>query len=90
MSKEKQIIKIDDNYTIEIDSICVYLRYEYVTDLINKKTGKPIITKKHTYHPNIKEALKYYVNDSINYADGILDILKRLDEIEKKILNLQL
>lgn len=86
----KNKIILDSNYTIEVDNICVMLYYQKPTDKINPKTGNKITERNHWYYPNIKEALKAYINDSITHSNSIDEIISKIKLLEDKIDKLKI
>ena len=78
-------IKLDDKFEIEATKLCWILKYESPTGLINKKTGKEIISRKQTYYPNINDALKKYVDLNLEPHKNATSILKAIKELHTKI-----
>lgn len=80
-------MKIDNNYSLQISKDCVNLKYE--SEYINEK-GKTVKQKDNWYYPNVKMALKKYVNECVSYASNIDEIISKIEEVETKIDNLKL
>lgn len=80
------VIKIDDDYTIFADNVCVTLKFSKVVG-VNKETGKEIVSTRSTYHGNIRQALKEYMHQSIvdSRPSSIEQILSEIKRIENKI-----
>lgn len=84
-------IKLDENWSIETQADNVCLKYKKIKTIKrkNKKTDQEEeaeVTEKNEYHyPSIKLALKKYLNESQKDCTTIQDVLKRIDEVEKKI-----
>lgn len=71
-------MKLDEFYTLEKESIGWHLtRLEYGD--INPDTGKPIMSKKDTWHATMRNALVHYVDESLNPNKPVLDLLDQLN-----------
>ncbi|MFA5299663.1 MAG: hypothetical protein WC389_15855 [Lutibacter sp.] len=79
-------MKLDKNYSIEKDAYNWILRYESIGG-INKKTGKPIVTKNETYHGALKFALFAYLDSVLNPSSDIKELLSAINEAETRIIN---
>jgi len=77
-------MKIDDYYTLENDSNCWTLSYREESGF-NKKTGRPIVSQRNTYHMTIKQALMRYIDDQLKDCEQLNEIIKRIDDAEKRI-----
>lgn len=87
----KNIIKIDDEYTIEATPNQCTLHYESAPFKKATKSGdKMVTTKDKWYYSNLKQALVKYVSIRGSEAENLLGVLKRLDELEKLVLNLSI
>lgn len=80
------VIKIDDDYTIIADNVCVTLKFSKAVG-VNESTGKEIISTRQTYHGDIKQALKEYLNQAIvdSHPETIEQVLNEIIRIENKI-----
>lgn len=78
-------IKLDECYSISTARDSATLKYACVSDRINEKTGKPIISKDTWYFGSISLALKKYLLESAADNDDVKQILKRIDEVEALI-----
>ena len=79
---------IDDNYEIIKDGDCIILRYE--SKVLSQLTNKMITSKDTWYFPNVKLALKKYLNQKVDASDEISNILEAIEKVEEKIDNLKL
>lgn len=85
------VIKIDENFSIEIDSNNFTLKKEVKTGKFNDK-GNEIISSDQWYCSNITRALKRYVHESMRELEELTDVkgvLSKIDELETKINNLK-
>lgn len=78
-------IVLDDCYSLECSSDCVTLKYSYVTEQFNEKTGKMVTSSERWYYPTISLALKKFLQESAADNTGVMQILKRIDDVEKLI-----
>jgi len=77
---------IDDNYRILDDDNNVILQYH--EDRIKTKLDGSKETYEFTdnyYYPNLKHALKSYVNKSLKYNELLVDVLFEIKRVENKI-----
>jgi len=81
-------IKLDDEFTLESDINNWTLKYCKEGD-INPETGKPTITKWESYHGDLKFALIKYLNSAPKDAGDVLHLMKRINDVENRILNLK-
>ena len=81
-------MKIDENYSMLVTKDFVHLHFTKEGEL--NIDGNPIITKNDWYYPNIKLALKKYLNTKITDCENISEILDKIAEVEKNIDNLRL
>lgn len=79
-------MKIDEEYYIEIDSLCWTLIYERTK--YNEEKGKNITTTNRTYHSSLKQALNTYVDSALKPVPDVTMVIKALGEMETKIENL--
>lgn len=76
-------IKIDENFSMKIDAHNINLCYES-EEKINKD-GKRYRSSSTTYHPNVKLALKTYVQKSLEQENSIQAMINKIDFLEDKI-----
>lgn len=76
-------IKIDDNFCMKIDAYNVNLYYES-EEKINKD-GKRYKSTDTTYHPNVRQALKAYIQKSLEQENSIQELINKIDFLEDKI-----
>jgi hypothetical protein len=77
-------MKLGQHHTIERDPCCFILKYREDKG-INKKTGKPIIASKNTYHASIMQAIETYVSDVANVDGEIKDLIESLEQVKQTI-----
>lgn len=73
---------LDKHYRLEKDPNCWILRYE------KKRTngdGKIITSKDHWYFPNMKLALKKYVDHSLMPCETVKEVISKIDMLNAKI-----
>ena len=79
-------MKLDDNYLLVYDESNVVLRYEENRIRIKKdKTKEPYLFNEDRYYPNVKTALKAYLNISLKGSTSVKDIINRIEKAEKMI-----
>lgn len=73
-------LELDENYSIEITTNDFYLKYE------NKylKDGKEVKSKNGWSYPNLKLALKKYLEES-QKEDKLSDVLEATNRVEQTI-----
>lgn len=59
------MLQLNSNYKLEADSNGFTLTYEKEGKEISEKTGKPVLTRKIMYHPNLELALECFVKHSV-------------------------
>ncbi len=84
MANEENLIKIDDDYTLEPDTACWALHFRREGD-INPATGKPTLSRDDTYYPNLGVALKAYIDLKLRDCSDLNVILARLHELHQHI-----
>jgi hypothetical protein len=85
------MIKIDDEYSLTHEPESWVLHYEsmpFTKSLMGKVTE--CRNRDQWYYPNIKMALKRYMDQCLKDCDNVSAILNRIDEIEVKIDNLRI
>lgn len=83
-------MKIDENYSISIDSNNVMLNYKSdAYEKMIKGELRSVTTKNTNYFPNVKMALKSYVNKVVDQSASeslnVLELLSKIEVIEDKI-----
>ena len=81
------MIKLDDNYCIENDTLQFTLKYEENKG-INTKTGKDIISTDQWYFPTMQQALKEYCNRQYRDCGSIGELIQKIDYLESHIDNI--
>ena len=80
-------MKLDDNYLLVYDESNVVLRYEENRIRIKKdKTKEPYLFNEDRYYPNVKTALKAYLNLSLKGSKSIEDVIDRINKVEQTIV----
>lgn len=89
-------MKIDDNFRIERDDMNVTLvrKVEKIRTSDRKGSngwskGDKYEVEDHFYYPNIKMALKRYLDFKVGEASKVEDILSKIEEAEENIDNLK-
>jgi len=84
------MIKIDDKWHIKTDPYCFVLVNEFVPEengkpKVNPKTGKTMVTRYEQYYPTLKKCLQAYCNEVLKECTDIQDVIRKIDELNKKI-----
>jgi len=80
------MIILNDNYYITNDTHNIVLRFHEMREKIQKDgTIKQYEVTDDSYHSCLKSALQSFLKRSVNDAESIIDILKRIKEVEEKI-----
>ena len=90
--KLKDMIKLDENYTVEHDTYCWTLKFKKekeVTDEETKQT-KVVVSKNESFHASLKDALKKYADQSLKIEGSVFDLISKIKDLEKLIMNLKL
>ena len=83
-------MKLDEKHLIVYDDNNVTLRFQENRVRIKKdKTEESYLFKEDRYYPNVKSALKSYVNLKLKGSESMQDILDRIDEVELLISKLK-
>jgi len=69
MEKKYTVIKLDEHFTIEADPYAWLLREQREETKIVKGEEKTIKSKNVTYHSNITQALKKYIDTSLKHLE---------------------
>jgi len=81
-------MRIDENYEIVVTKDCVELKFQET--FYNEEKEKDSTRRQILYFPNVKMALKKYVNNKIDRCEGIEEIIGKIEELENKIDNLKI
>lgn len=81
-------MKLDENYSTVTTRDCVELHFK--EKFYNEKTKEESERSHVLYFPNLKMALKKYVNNKVSDCSDILDIVNEIENLERKIDNLPL
>jgi hypothetical protein len=81
-------MRLDDNYSIITTKECVELKFE--EPFYNEEKGKDSVRTQVLYFPNMKMALKKYVNNKVDNCQDIEEIIDMINHLENKIDNLKL
>jgi hypothetical protein len=76
-------IKIDDNFSMKVDRYNINIYYAS-EEKINKD-GKSYKSNNTTYYPNVRLALKAYVQKSLEQENSIQELINKIDFLEDKI-----
>ena len=79
------MIKLDENYTIDSDSMQWVLRYKKVTTQVVDGNQKEVKTEWQTYHGQLKYALNKYVNEVPKTADSVKELLQAVLALDAKV-----
>ena len=80
------MITLTEKYYITNDSHNVVLRFSEMREKVQKDgTVKQYEAVEDTYHGSIKNALHAFLKNSVNDSENIVDILKKIKEVEEKI-----
>ena len=86
MSKAiQQVVELDQNYSIHTDSMCTTLKYELEYDGTVKGKPKKITSRDEWYYPDMKGAMKAYLQKSLRHADGLQGVLDKMQQVEDLI-----
>lgn len=83
-------MRLDEHYSIATDTYCVSLLFRREKE-IEKNGEKKTVTEKDSFHfATVQQALKRYVQESIKECKDAQEVLKKIDELEKRIDGLQI
>lgn len=82
--EDKVVLRLDKHYRIEADARSWNLIYEKY-GAINPDTGKPTLSMDTTYHANLKYALISYLEKDMAEANGLPDLLARIELAEQNV-----
>lgn len=79
-------VDLDEKYSIwaGLDNVTLY--YESVSNDINPKTGKPIVSKWQTYHATLGQALVRYLDMNLRASQDIKEVSEKIKELENTLL----
>lgn len=84
-------MKISENWRIESDEYNVVLLFHEMREKTKKDGSKEMYEyQEKTYHKTIKGALSAYLHKQLVNSESIQDCLDRINEVEKKIEELDL
>lgn len=81
------ILKLDDNYSVSMDTYNFTLKSEFKT--FDKVKNKEITSKDEWHFPTFQLALQKYLNECIKPLESIKDLQKELERIETLITNIK-
>lgn len=84
------VIKINENWTIESDTLQWILKFEKEGE-VNPKTGRPTLTKDSFYYNKLSEAIRAYINKMLQSQEGTFtpdDVLEKFIKEEEKLVQL--
>lgn len=83
---------LNKNYRIVFDDNNTVLQFFELREKTSKETGEKTEFEytENYYYPNIKTALKSFLNKSLDGSSSVEEILKRIGEVEGVINNLKL
>jgi len=91
------MIKLDNNYSIKVDTHSFYLQYSYTKKIDEKiknkltgkfeKTGKKVEKQffDYWYFPTIKMCLERYIKETLKETENIKKTVSLLESIDKTI-----
>lgn len=79
-------MQLSDKYRIDFDENNVMLRF-FETREKTKKDGakEPYEYVETTFHGTVKNALNAFLQKSIRGSESVVEVLKRIEEVEEKI-----
>jgi hypothetical protein len=81
----QELFKLDDEFSVEADSITFSLKRTYMDTKIWRRTGKEV-TKEHEdrwFYPTLEGILLRYVRETGRQVEGLDEYIKKLDEIKE-------
>jgi len=79
LSNKYRIMKDDNNVILQF--------HEYRTREKGKSKGELYEFTDNSYYPNLKTALKSYVNKTLSSCNDIEKVLLKISELENKLIN---
>jgi hypothetical protein len=84
-------MKLDDNYTIKADPYCWVLEATFIKMGTDKEGNAKEITSTEKWYPaTFKQAVLTYIDETLKEVPEINAILDKLNELERKLDNLNL
>lgn len=83
---------LDENYRILYDETNVILQFHElrIKGEKAKNKGEQFEFTQDYFYPNIKSALKSYINKSLKGSNSILDLVCRIEDLENRVSNIKL
>lgn len=81
-------MKLDENFTLESTADSWILYFESKKLVVTEEGTKEVITSRQTYHATLPQALRAYVNESLKIPESIVEVSKKIIELNEKIDNL--
>jgi hypothetical protein len=87
------VLKLDDNYTVSMDTYNFTLKSEFKTiqQRLNNgiKESKEVVSRDEWHFPSLQLALQKYLNECIRPLESIVELQKELERIEKLITTIK-
>lgn len=80
-----QVVELDENFSLHTDSLCTTLKYQLVHDTIIKGETKEVTSRDEWYYPDIKFALKGYLQKSLRPVSSVEGFISKLEAVEQLI-----
>lgn len=86
------MINLNKNYRIVFDDNNIFLQFFELREKNKKETEEKVEFEytENCYYPNVKSALKGFLNKYLDGSSSVDEVLKRTDEVENIINNLKL
>lgn len=84
------MIKIDKEYSIDIDSLNFVLQYRRPKEVEKNGEIKTVTEKSDWYFPSIHACLRKYLDESMRECESIEKVLSKIDEVHETIRKLKL
>ena len=85
LPKNKELFILDDEYSVYTHGDNFVLRRYYVTDNINPKTGKHVISQDRTYYTTFLDALLAYSRKKVGLPKDVKECIEAIKETENNI-----
>lgn len=85
-------MNLNKNYRIVFDDNNTVLQFFELREKTKKETEEKTEFEytENYYYPNVKTALRSFLNKSLDGSSSITEVLKRIDDVESIINNLKL
>ena len=85
------MIELDKNYNITVDNNNVMLNFKGDPYASKDRKGNPtmVTPSDKWFYPNVKVALKSYVNKSLKTSGSLNEVLSKIESLENQIDNLK-